>query len=338
MKKILAMLLAVMMLLSVASVAMADEPTDSDTKTFSKEYKLVGDTATAFSPAETFSFGDVSFVSATDTGVGYTEAWAKANVPTINSVSYTKGEAGSENRIKDFTITLPDYEYVGIYTYQFTEVDNGTAGVTYRTTPIRLVVTVINDGAVRVAAVHCENADATKSGTFENTYSAGKLSVMKQVAGNLGDENKEFEIKVKFTAPTGDTVKSDITYNDGTATDTVIEAGENGWTTKEVTIHVKHNETVTFTNIPAGVTYEIEETDASVIADAAGKSEYEVTYDDKKTGTVTANATSATTVTNTKDGELDMGVMLDSMPYVLVLAVVGAAVIALIAKKRRAED
>ena len=33
-----------------------------------------------------------------------------------------------------------------------------------------------------------------------------------------------------------------------------------------------------------------------------------------------------------------MGVMLDSMPYVLVLAVVGAAVIALIAKKRRAED
>ena len=42
--------------------------------------------------------------------------------------------------------------------------------------------------------------------------------------------------------------------------------------------------------------------------------------------------------TNKKDGSIDMGVMLDSMPYVLVLAVVGAAVIALIAKKRRAED
>ena len=44
------------------------------------------------------------------------------------------------------------------------------------------------------------------------------------------------------------------------------------------------------------------------------------------------------TFTNTKTGTIDMGVMLDSMPYVLVLAVVGAAVIALIAKKRRAED
>ena len=338
MKKILAMLLAVMMLLSVASVAMAENYTDSETKTFSKEYKLVGD-STALSPAETFSFGAVSFVSATDTGVGYTDAWAQEHLPTIDTVSYAKGDAGSTNKTKNFTITLPEYPYVGIYTYQFTEVDNGTAGVTYRsTTPIRLVVTVINDGTIRVAAVHCENADATKSGTFENTYSAGKLSVKKQVAGNLGDENKEFEIKVKFTAPTDDIVKSDITYNDGTATDTVIEAGENGWTTKEVTIHVKHDETVTFTNIPAGVTYEIVETDASIIENADGKSEYKVTYDDKKTGTVEANATSTTVVTNTKNGTLDMGVMLDSMPYVLVLAVVGAAVIALIAKKRRVED
>ena len=332
MKKILAMLLAVMMLLSVASVAMAEDYTDSATKTFSKEYTLVGD-STALSPAETFSFGNVTFVSATDTGVGYDEEWAKANLPTIDTVTYTKGEAGSSTKAKDFTITLPRYSYVGIYTYQFTEVDNKTAGVTYRTTPIRLVVTVINDGQVRVAAVHCENADATtKSGTFENTYSAGKLSVKKTVEGSMGDKNKEFDIKVTFNAPTGDTVKSDITYNDGTETNTVIMAGETGWTTKEVTIHVKHDETVTFTNIPAGVTYTVEETDAALTSGG-----YTATYT-KKEGTIVGNTTQEAGVTNNKGGFIDTGVMLDSMPYVLVLAVVGAAVIALIAKKRRAED
>lgn len=332
MKKILAMLLAVMMLLSVASVAMAEDYTDSATKTFSKEYKLVGD-STAFSPAETFSFGNVTFVSATDTGVGYTEAWANANLPTIDTVSYAKGNAGSADKTKNFTITLPDYQYVGIYTYQFTEVDNNTAGVTYRTTPIRLVVTVINDGTVRVAAVHCENTDATtKSGTFENTYSAGKLNIKKTVEGSLGDKNKDFDIKVTFTAPSGDTVKSDITYNDGTETDTVIMAGE-GWTTKEVTIHVKHDETVTFTNIPAGVTYKVEETDAALTREGYSAAAYT-----NGEGTIAGNETQEAVVTNRKDGSIDTGVMLDSMPYVLVLAVVGAAVIALIAKKRRAED
>lgn len=331
MKKILAMLLAVMMLLSVASVAMAEDYTDSATKTFSKEYKLVGD-STALSPAETFSFGDVTFVSATDTGVGYTDEWANANLPRINTVSYAKGNAGSADKTKNFTITLPAYPYVGIYTYQFTEVDNNTAGVTYRTTPIRLVVTVINDGTVRVAAVHCENADATKSGTFENTYSAGKLSVKKTVEGSLGDKNKEFDIKVTFSAPSGDTVKSDITYNDGTETDTIIMAGETGWTTKEVTIHVKHDETVTFTNIPAGVTYKVEETDAALTSEG-----YIAAYTHEE-GTIAGNETQEAVVTNRKDGSIDTGVMLDSMPYVLVLAVVGAAVIALIAKKRRAED
>lgn len=327
MKKILAMLLAVMMLLSVASVAMAEDFTDSDTKTFSKEYKLDGD-STALSPAETFSFSAVTFESATDTGVGYTEAWAKANVPTIDSVSYAKGDAGSTNKTKNFTITLPTYPCVGIYTYQFTENDNNTAGVTYRTTPIRLVVTVINDGTVRVAAVHCESANATKSGKFENTYSAGKLSVMKTVTGTMGDKNKEFEIKVTFTAPEGDKVMSDIAYNDGTA---ATIAGD-GWTTKTVTINVKHDETVTFTNIPAGVTYKVEETDAALTNE-----NYTVSYNNAE-GTIAGNATQETVVTNNKNGIIDNGVMLDSMPYVLVLAVVGAAVIALIAKKRRAED
>ena len=95
-----------------------------------------------------------------------------------------------------------------------------------------------------------------------------------------------------------------------------------------------------FANLPKGVTYTVVELSGEngteLKADDLVDGKYTVRYDNA-TGTMNKDALS-TTITNTYEGTIDMGVMLDSMPYVLVLAVVGAAVIALIAKKRRAED
>ena len=94
---------------------------------------------------------------------------------------------------------------------------------------------------------------------------------------------------------------------------------------------MKHGESVEFKNIPYGVNYTVTETpaegytcdkDGGKVEGTIGESNIKATADYKNTKTIT----------------IDMGVMLDSMPYVLVLAVVGAAVIALIAKKRRVED
>ena len=95
MKKVLASLLAATMAMSMSLTAWAENTsyTDTSTVTFTKEYLSVGDGAV--SPAETFSFENIKFVEAAQTGVDYTEEWAKANLPQISTVTYEKGAAGS---------------------------------------------------------------------------------------------------------------------------------------------------------------------------------------------------------------------------------------------------
>lgn len=337
MKKILAMLLAVMMLLSVASVAMAeptDAPatpdyTDQQTVTITKIYERTN--AGTKSPAEEFKF-TIERKDVSDAAEGITAA--NMPLPTIGSTSYVEGEAGAETKSHQITINLPEYSSVGIYTYTIKETAGNTAGVEYYGDDILLKVTVIEqNGKIRVAAVHTEKnfngtaADKTKKDSFTNTYSAGKLSVTKTVAGNLGDQSKKFDFTVKFTKPANKEVKSTITAKVAGANVTDFnpvwdEKGEYTYTFK-----LAHDETATFENLPYGVTYTVTETAVDGYT----------TTQTNENGTINS-AEVISTFTNTKTGTIDMGVMLDSMPYVLVLAVVGAAVIALIAKKRRVED
>lgn len=332
MKKILSLALALVLVLSMSTVAFAAEGeettyTDMSTVTLTKEYKLTN--AGTTSPAETFAFSALTCTNVTDAADSVTTT--NAPVPTIVSVSYTSGEAGGENAKKNITITLPTYTSVGIYTYTFTETDGGTAGVTYRSDAITLVVTVIEqDGKVRVAAVHTEGEGEAKSGEFNNEYSAGSLSVKKTVTGIMGDQEKEFTVKVTFTAPEGDSVREAITYVDGTETKT-IAAGE-GWTgSKEVEITLKHDETVTFTNIPYGVTYTVVENDYTAEADGGyDAASYNFDDNNKKIDT----ASESVTITNNKGGEVDTGINMDSMPYILLLAVACMGLFVFISKKR----
>lgn len=330
MKKILSLALALVLVLSMSTVAFAAETgestyTDMSTVTLTKEYKLTNTGTT--SPAETFAFSALTCTNVTDAADGVTTA--NAPVPTIASVSYTAGEAGGENAKKNITITLPEYTSVGIYTYTFTENDGGTAGVTYRSDAITLVVTVIEQGGkVRVAAVHAEGENENKSSEFNNEYSAGSLSVKKTVTGIMGDQQKEFTVKVTFTAPAGDTVREDITYVDGNERKTIAA----GWnTTAEATITLKHDETVTFTNIPYGVTYTVVENDYTAEADGGyDAASYNFDDNNKKIDSASENVT----ITNNKNGEIDTGISMDSMPYILLLAVACMGLFVFISKKR----
>ena len=332
MKKILSLALALVLVLSMSTVAFAAEDekttyTDMSTVTLTKEYKLTN--AGTTSPAEEFKFTKLTCTGVTDAADGVTAA--NAPVPTIASVSYDAGEAGGENAKKDITITLPAYTSVGIYTYTFTETDGGTAGVTYYDKTMTLVVTVIQgeNGRLRVAGVHCESpvAEAGKGKTsqFTNTYSAGSLSVKKNVTGIMGDQQKEFTVKVTFTAPEGDTVREAITYVDDTKTKTIVA----GWTgSKEAEITLKHGETVTFTNIPYGVTYTVVENDYT--ADGYDDASYDFDDDNKKIDTASENVT----ITNNKGGKIDTGITMDSMPYILLLAVACMGLFVFFSKKR----
>lgn len=347
MKKILAMLLAVMMLLSVASVAMADGDTDTPTYsdhgtvTLTKTYKLVGE---GVSPAETFKY-TIEKVSVTDAASTVTKE--NMPVPTFadekGEIAFDAGEAVvTTGTSKNLTINLPTYPSVGVYTYTIKETPSNTLGVTYDTAVYTLVVTVIHgeNGLIREVALRKTGSDAkSETATFENTYTANKLSVTKTVTGKLGDQSKKFKFQVRFTNqnPNNTEMKSTVTATIAGAADSnfSFEFG------KDYTFELSHGQTAVFANLPAGITYKVFELDENneVISDTERQTngKYTVSYDNYKEGLTDATA-KQTTITNNYDGNPDMGVMLDSMPYVLVLAVVGAAVIALIAKKRRAED
>ena len=146
----------------------------------------------------------------------------------------------------------------------------------------------------------------------------------------MGDQQKEFTVKVTFTAPTGDTVREAISYTDGTESKTIAT---NAWTDgkAEVEITLKHDETVTFTNIPYGVTYTVVENDYTAEADG-GYDEASYNFDDenKKIDSASENVT----ITNNKDGEIDTGITMDSMPYILLLAVACMDLFVFFSKKR----
>lgn len=327
MKKFLAILMAMMLVFSVCGVAMADSYDDMKTITLKKVYNSIG--STAVSPKETFSFSTLTCTKVEDAATGVDTS--KAPIPTIESVTYEEGKAGSKQKEKDITIKLPEYTSVGVYTYTFTETDGKTAGVDYRKNAITLVVTVIEqNGKVRVAAVHTEDDGGEKSYSFDNTYSAGTLKVKKQVTGILGDKTKEFIVKVTFTAPEDKTVKSDITYVKGTETKKIsADSWKDGSVTEEITI--KDGETITFSNIPYGVSYAVKENDYT---DDGYDTEYQTSFNrlEWKVDSVTSDP--VITIDNYKGGEIDTGVYTDNMPYVMLLGIVVLAGAVMLMKRR----
>jgi hypothetical protein len=64
---------------------------------------------------------------------------------------------------------------------------------------------------------------------------------------------------------------------------------------------------------------------------------YTIKYDGKEEGKIEKDKVAETTVTNEKKTEVDTGVILDSLPYVLVVAVVLSAAALMFINKRRSE-
>lgn len=328
MKKFVAILLTLMLVLGIgAAVAEgAEAPTtyeDMKTITITKNYELTNEGTV--SPAETFNF-TIAANSVTDAAEDVTVA--NMPMPTIGSVTYVDGEAGSATKSKTVEIRLPDYTSVGIYTYIIKETAGTTAGVTYYGKDILLKVTVIEQGGkIRVAAVHTEEGHSgtgdNKKDTFANTYEAGTLNVTKTVAGNLGDQSKMFDFTVTFTKPTGKEVKSAINAKvAGTgATDFNVAWDDKG--TYTYTFQLKHGQTVSFENLPYGVTYTVTEAAADgYTTTKAGDS-----------GTISA-AEQTAAFTNTKTGEIDTGVTTENLPYVLLIGFVVLAGAALLLKRK----
>ncbi len=297
-EKLLAGVLSISLAMGVsvmpAFAASGETYADMDSVVIKKNYELANEGT--FSPAETFSF-DIEADNVTDASDDITPE--NMPMPTIGTVSYRRGEAGSTTKTKEIKIDLPEYDSVGVYTYIIHEVAGHSAGVTYYGDAILLRVTVIEqDGKLRIAAVHTEDPESTGEGTkddFDNLYSAGELEVHKDVEGIMGNKDKYFEFTVQLTGEEGKT------YQDSYAI-----TGD--------TIHIE--------NLPYGVEYKVSETPVADYVTTETGTEGEVD-----------EAVEQANFTNTKGGTVDAGVVLDSAPYLFTLT--GAAGVGLLLTLRR---
>lgn len=160
------------------------------------------------------------------------------------------------------------------------------------------------------------DAWAATTKTVTNTLQTMEVTIKKVVAGNFGDHTKDFAF----------TVTSDKAFSAGTG----YQLSDSD---KTASFDLKHNESVTL-RVQAGATLTISE-------DAQGYTMSLVVDKGEVTGnlyTVSQNGDTIT-VTNTKDTEVDTGITLDSLPYILLLVLAVLGGIFFLAKhKRRRED
>ena len=324
-EKLLAAVLSIALAMGVsvmpAFAASGETYADMDSVVIKKNYELANEGT--FSPAETFSF-DIEADNVTDASDDITPE--NMPMPTIGTVSYLRGEAGSTTKTKEIKIDLPEYDSVGVYTYIIHEAAGNSAGVTYYGDAILLRVTVIEqDGKLRIAAVHTEDPESTGEGKrddFDNLYSAGELEVHKDVEGIMGNKEKYFEFTVQLTGEEGKTYQDSYAITGGSydanPASIEIKPGE----TTEATFYLKDDDTIHIENLPYGVEYKVSETPVADYVTTETGTEGEVD-----------GAVEQANFTNTKGGTVDAGVVLDSAPYLFTLP--GAAGVGLLLTLRR---
>lgn len=290
---------------------------------------------------ELVAFAANDYVQVTDSTI--TDEAAEQLLPTFTANS----NATSQNA--SISMRLPAYTKVGIYTYQVKEVNGGTLGMTYDDTTYTLQVRVANkmvggkiDSTGAKVCYVTMKADGVKESSVKNTYNASNLTISKNVEGNMGDRDKEFDFKVTLKVPAGKTLRSTIDVPEGSAITWTDEVGT-------VTFKLSHGESFTLMNLPYDIEYTVDEMNGTTALKQDDKinNTYQVSYDTNKTGTIgtgdgkiaPTDGVISTEVTNTwGDDEIDTGVILDNAPYMLMLAVVAGGAMMLVIKKRREEE
>lgn len=318
MKKLLSAAIALVMGLSMGAPVLAvgvvggnEYPYTDETKIkIDKEIELTNQGTV--NPAETFNF-TVGTGTVDGTGVSGVEA------PAIGgfSISFDQDQVASSTDLQ-----LPEFEHVGVYTYEISETAGNTAGMRYNTEAYKLQVTVLNDGDGGFKrVVTLVDGNDVKTDTILNTFKAGELVVTKEITGNFSQSDDTFEVTVLLTPDEGKTLKEGPIRVTG-AVDQTGNVVKNNDGTVTVTFTVTHNSTVTIANVPYDVSYKVTE--------EAGDYEATITGDNGKIG----NASQEVKIVNNLDQEVATGVNLDNLPYILVLALVGVGLISFTVRKR----
>lgn len=181
--------------------------------------------------------------------------------------------------------------------------------------------------------------DPVNPGPDYTTY--GSLDVSKKIktdAADTADTNKEFEFTADFTFPNG----TDATTLGAKAT---IGDSTTSITSTSHTFKLKHGQNVKFTGLPVGTKISVTE---SATPNYKGSAEVVINNGTKETVAETKYNEALTVsdktlgqnkntvdVTNTYNYVPTTGIIMNTLPYVLMIALCGAALMAFVAFKRR---
>lgn len=167
--------------------------------------------------------------------------------------------------------------------------------------------------------------------TFYAKYvpASANLTVTKTVTGKLGDTNKAFTFTItKDGIPVNNITEDNIEVSDGAQW---LNDGNGKFTLKD-------GATITFKNLPSG--------EYKVVEDDYKGEKYETSYvvgsgtpeNGREVSVTIGTDAKQIDFTNHRTLEPDLGVLLDTLPYIVILAVVAGGVALLMLRKHRKED
>lgn len=350
-KKFFAGVLAAAMMLTVGATAAfatgTTTPVANDGNgTFTITKKYSAENANTFAPAETFKLKQTD-KSGKQMSVSYSGIVPDLKTVTgeatgiVGVVSF-ENESDSE-RTANFTIGLPKYDGVGVFTYILEEVSATNAGIKNdgRTFTVTVYATQGDNGIETGVTVHEGTSKGTKVTSIDNKFQAGALTIHKDVKGSMGDKAYQFPFTV--TLSSAKPVTATLRVNGETSTVKFEKASEDAAEyTATVPFKLSNDGNCTISNIPYDVTYTVSEDGETrgtlTVGSGENAVDYTVKYSDNN-GSKVEGATATVTVTNTAGNALiDTGVILDNAPYIALLAIVAIGGVALMLNKRRRDE
>ncbi|ATL90538.1 DUF7601 domain-containing protein [Faecalibacterium prausnitzii] len=295
-------------------------------------------------------------VTVTKKFYGLTEDEARTVVRNTGFITYGQGTASAaltavdfsgENLVRgtddngasyisvSYVIKVPNVAANTDYTYHFVENTSKAQVDGYHLKP-----TLVDDEIGTSGSVTMNKEHSNPSITFSNFYekNTADVTLTKHVTGLMGDTHKEFAFSI-------------------TGLDDSNEMLENGDLSN---FTLTHNGNVTLKNVPMGTVFAVVETlnadsgyatkatgHDTFVTDARRTFYYKLVLKDGKQVLVACDANGnnemeqeglAITVTNHCTLQPDLGVLLDTLPYIVILAVVAGGVALLMLRKRRKED
>lgn len=350
-KKFFAGVLAAAMMLTIGATAAfatgTTTPVANDGNgTFTITKKYSAENANTFAPAETFKLKQTD-KSGKQMSVSYNGIVPDLKTVTgeatgiVGVVSF-ENESDSE-RTANFTIGLPKYDGVGVFTYILEEVSATNAGIKNdgRTFTVTVYATQGDNGIETGVTVHEGTSKGTKVTSIDNKFQAGALTIHKDVKGSMGDKAYQFPFTV--TLSSAKPVTATLRVNGETSTVKFEKASEDAAEyTATVPFKLSNDGNCTISNIPYDVTYTVSEDGETrgtlTVGSGENAVDYTVKYSDNN-GSKVEGATATVTVTNTAGNALiDTGVILDNAPYIAMLAIVAIGGVALMLNKRRRDE